>query len=64
MTMIKSASDIGLDTAAELAVQLHLAVREMPGSGSGTELLAWAGLDADHIVTAARRLVHVRRRPE
>jgi transketolase len=35
----------------------HLAVREMPGSGSGTELLAWAGIDADHIAVAARQLV-------
>jgi transketolase len=35
----------------------HLAVREMPGSGSGAELLAWAGLDADHIAAAARRLL-------
>jgi transketolase len=35
----------------------HLAVREMPGSGSGTELLAWAGIDADHIAAAARQLV-------
>jgi transketolase len=35
----------------------HLAVREMPGSGSGAELLAWAGLDADHIAAAARRLI-------
>jgi transketolase len=35
----------------------HLAVREMPGSGSGDELMAWAGIDADHIVAAARRLV-------
>jgi transketolase len=34
----------------------HLAVREMPGSGSGTELLAWAGIDAEHIAGAARRL--------
>ena len=34
----------------------HLAVREMPGSGSSAELLAWAGLDADHIATAARQL--------
>ncbi len=34
----------------------HLAVREMPGSGSGTELLAWAGIDAGHIADAARRL--------
>jgi transketolase len=35
----------------------HLAVRGMPGSGSGTELLAWAGLDADHIAATARQLV-------
>ena len=33
----------------------HLAVREMPGSGTGTELLAWAGIDAGHIAAAARR---------
>ncbi len=35
----------------------RLAVREMPGSGSGPELLAWAGIDAEHIATAARALV-------
>ena len=35
----------------------HLAVREMPGSGTGEELLAWAGVDADHIAAAARKLV-------
>jgi transketolase len=35
----------------------HLAVRGMPGSGSGTELLAWAGIDADHIAAAARDLI-------
>jgi transketolase len=35
----------------------HLAVREMPGSGTGDELLAWAGIDADHIAAAARKLV-------
>jgi transketolase len=35
----------------------HLAVREMPGSGSGGELLAWAGLDPDHIAVAARKLI-------
>jgi transketolase len=34
----------------------HLAVREMPGSGTGTELLAWAGIDAEHIAAAAREL--------
>jgi transketolase len=36
----------------------HLAVREMPGSGSGEELLAWAGLNADHIAAAARNLLN------
>ena len=35
----------------------HLAVRGMPGSGTGEELLAWAGIDADHIAGAARKLV-------
>ena len=35
----------------------HLAVRGMPGSGSGAELMAWAGIDADHIAAAARGLV-------
>jgi transketolase len=29
----------------------------MPGSGTGEELLAWAGIDADHIVAAARELI-------
>jgi transketolase len=29
----------------------------MPGSGTGQELLAWAGIDAEHIAEAARRLV-------
>jgi transketolase len=28
----------------------------MPGSGSSAEQLAWAGIDAEHIATAARRL--------
>jgi transketolase len=36
---------------------VHLAVREMPGSGTPAELLAAAGIDADHIAAAARRLV-------
>jgi len=34
----------------------RLAVREMPGSGTGAELLAWAGIDAEHIADAARQL--------
>jgi transketolase len=35
----------------------HLAVREMPGSGKPAELLAEAGIDADAIAAAARKLV-------
>jgi transketolase len=35
----------------------HLAVREMPGSGKPAELLAAAGIDAEHIADAARQLV-------
>jgi len=31
----------------------HLAVRGMPGSGNTEELLAWAGIDAEHIADAA-----------
>ncbi len=40
---------------ADLAVA-HLAVREMPGSGTSEELLDAAGLSARHIADAARRL--------
>ena len=36
---------------------VHLAVRGMPGSGSSVELLAWAGIDADHVAAAARQLI-------
>ena len=36
---------------------VELAVREMPGSGKPAELLAAAGIDADHIAAAARELV-------
>jgi transketolase len=35
----------------------HLAVRGMPGSGTTAELLAWAGIDADHIREAATMLI-------
>jgi transketolase len=41
---------------AELSVA-HLAVRELPGSGTTGELLAEAGIDADGIARAARRLL-------
>jgi transketolase len=36
---------------------VKLAVSEMPGSGKAAELLADAGIDADHIAAAARALV-------
>jgi transketolase len=36
---------------------VQLAVRDMPGSGKPAELLAAAGIDAEHIAEAARRLV-------
>ena len=36
---------------------LNLAVTEMPASGTPAELLGAAGIDADHIAAAARRLV-------
>ena len=38
----------------------HLAVRDLPGSGSGQELLVWAGIDAGHVAAAARRLADSR----
>jgi transketolase len=39
---------------------IKLAVREMPHSGKPAELLAAAGIDAEHIADAARRLVRER----
>jgi transketolase len=38
---------------------VKLAVTEIPGSGTGAELLHAAGIDADKIVTAAKRLVEL-----
>jgi transketolase len=38
----------------------RLAVHEMPGSGTPAELLAWAGIDAEHIAAAARELTAAR----
>ena len=40
----------------DLAVA-HLAVREMPGSGTPAELLDASGISATHIADAARRLL-------
>ena len=39
---------------------VHLAVRGMPGSGTGAQLLSWAGIDAAHIAAAARWLLSSR----
>jgi transketolase len=36
---------------------VHLAVRGMPGSGTGAQLLGWAGIDGEHIAAAARQLL-------
>jgi len=47
------------DTDEPLRV-VKLAVREMPRSGKPAELLASAGIDAEHIAAAARRLVAAR----
>ncbi|MDQ3149403.1 MAG: transketolase [Chloroflexota bacterium] len=52
--------DAVLDVLAEEQphpIVVKLAVRLMPGSGKPTELLAAAGIDASHIVDAARELV-------
>jgi transketolase len=38
---------------------VKLAVTHLPGSGKMAELLADCGIDADHIATAARRLVEL-----
>ena len=44
--------------ASGVSVQLsHLAVRELPASGTPTELLDFAGISATHVARAARRLV-------
>jgi len=43
--------------ADERPRMIHLAVRELPTSGKPEELLAAAGIDAEHIAKAARRLV-------
>ncbi len=43
--------------ADERPRMIHLAVREMPTSGKPEELLAAAGIDAEHIAAAAKKLV-------
>jgi transketolase len=46
-----------LGAAEERPPVVQLAVRDMPGSGKPAELLAAAGIDADAIAAAARKLV-------
>ena len=47
-----------LSAGGELPARVvRLAVRDMPGSGKPAELLAAAGIDAEHIAEAARSLV-------
>ena len=43
--------------ALAVPIVVQLAVRDMPTSGKPAELLAAAGIDAEHIAAAARRLV-------
>jgi transketolase len=55
--------DAVLDVLADAEARppvLKLAVREMPRSGKPAELLAAAGIDAEHIADAARSLVRER----
>ncbi|HVW39309.1 MAG TPA: transketolase C-terminal domain-containing protein, partial [Pirellulales bacterium] len=51
------AADASSDGAAPRPHVVQLAVREMPGSGKPEELLAAAGIDADHIAAAAKTLI-------
>ena len=51
---VLEALSLGGDLPARV---VRLAVREMPGSGKPAELLAAAGIDAEHIAEAARSLV-------
>ena len=46
-----------LAESEERTTVVKLAVQGMPGSGKPAELLAAAGIDAEHIAAAARRLV-------
>ena len=47
-----------LTAAGEMTLSItHLAVRGLPGSGTGKELLSWAGIDRTAILGAVRRSV-------
>jgi transketolase C-terminal domain/subunit len=49
-----------LDAGPQTLRVAHLAVRDMPGSGTGEELMAAAGIDAKHIEAAARNLLNAK----
>ena len=49
-------SDALLEAGSPVLHLAHLCVRDLPGSGSSAELLAAAGIDAEHIAAAARKL--------
>ena len=49
-----------LDAGPQTLQVTHLAVRDMPGSGTGGELMAAAGIDAKHIEAAARNLLNTK----
>jgi transketolase len=49
-----------LDAGPQTLQVTHLAVRDMPGSGTGEELMAAAGIDAKHIEAAARDLLNAK----
>jgi transketolase len=46
--------DAFVGTGVEMPQVIKLAVHQMPGSGTPAELLAAAGIDADHIIRAVR----------
>jgi transketolase len=46
-----------LNAAGQSAHVAHLAVRDLPGSGTPQELMAAAGISADHVVEAARQFM-------
>ncbi|MFC7642008.1 transketolase C-terminal domain-containing protein [Streptosporangium lutulentum] len=50
-------TDALLSEGAQTLRLAHLAVRELPGSGTTEELLAAAGIDVRHIESAARALL-------
>ena len=54
----RAVTDAPLEAGPRKLWVTHLAVRQMPGSGTGDELLAAAGVDAQHIESAARDLLN------